>query len=102
MSFQGRIEDVAVADVMQLIRLGGHSGTLSIHAGEEEALIGFEHGRMISAWSPRSLRLGELLLAAGAIDDAILQRALETQEAERPHRPIGQILVDLALISGGL
>jgi hypothetical protein len=95
MSFQGRIEDVAVADVMQLIRLGGHSGTLSIHAGEEEALIGFEHGRMISAWSPRSLRLGELLLSAGAIDDAILQRALETQEAERPHRPIGQILVRL-------
>ena len=65
MSFQGRIEDVAVTDVMQLIRLGGHSGTLSIHAGEEEALIGFERGRLVSAWSPRSLRLGEMLLAAG-------------------------------------
>jgi hypothetical protein len=93
MSFQGRIEDVAVADVMQLIRLGGHSGTLSIHAGEAEALVGFEHGRLISAWSPSSLRLGELLLRAGAIDDATLQRTLEMQAAERPHRPIGQILV---------
>ena len=93
MSFQGRIEDVAVTDVMQLIRLGGHSGTLSIQAGEEEALIGFERGRLVSAWSSRSLRLGEMLLAAGMLDDPALQRALEAQESERPRRTIGQVLV---------
>ena len=93
MSFQGRIEDVAVADVMQLIRLGGHSGTLSIHSGEDEALIGFERGRLVSAWSPHRLRLGEMLVAAGAIDEPTLQRALEAQEVERPRRTIGQILV---------
>jgi hypothetical protein len=93
MSFQGRIEDVAIADVMQLIRLGGHSGSLSIHAGEEEALIGFERGRLVSGWSSRSLRLGELLLAAEVLDETTLQRALEAQEVERPRRAIGQILV---------
>jgi hypothetical protein len=93
MSFQGRIEDVAVADVMQLIRLGGHSGTLSIHAGEEEALVGFERGRLVSGWSSRSLRLGELLLGAGALDEPTLQRALAAQDVERPRRAIGQILV---------
>jgi hypothetical protein len=93
MSFQGRIEDVAIADVMQLIRLGGHSGSLSIHAGEEEALIGFERGRLVSGWSSRSLRLGELLLGSGALDEPTLQRALEAQEVERPRRAIGQILV---------
>jgi hypothetical protein len=93
MSFQGRIEDVAIADVMQLIRLGGHSGSLSIRAGEEEALIGFERGRLVSGWSSRSLRLGELLLGAGALDEPTLQRALEAQEVERPRRAIGQILV---------
>jgi hypothetical protein len=93
MSFQGRVEDVAIADVMQLIRLGGHSGTLSLHSGEEEALIGFERGRLVSAWSPRRLRLGELLVQARAIDEAALQQALEAQEAQRPRRTIGQILV---------
>jgi hypothetical protein len=93
MSFQGQIGDVAVTDVMQLVRLGGHSGTLSIHAGEQEALIGFERGRLVSAWSSRSLRLGELLLAAGVLDEPTLQRALETQEVERPRRAIGQVLV---------
>ncbi len=99
MSFQGRIEDVGVADVVQLIRLGGHSGTLTIRTEEEEALIGFERGRLISAWSPQSLRLGELLLQAGFLQDADLERALQLQESDRPHRPLGQILVRMGVTS---
>lgn len=97
MSFQGRIEDVAVSDVVQLIRLGGHSGTLTIRTGEEEALIGFERGRLVSAWSPRSLRLGELLVRAGYLDEQALEHGLHTQESERPHRPLGQILVRMGV-----
>jgi DNA-binding NarL/FixJ family response regulator len=87
------IEDVAVADVMQLIRLGGHSGTLTVNDGNEEGFIGFERGRIVSAWNPRSRRLGELLVAAGAIDEATLLRGLEAQNTERPRRNIGQVLV---------
>jgi DNA-binding NarL/FixJ family response regulator len=93
MSFQGMIEDVAVADVMQLIRLGGHSGTLTVNNGQEEGFVGFERGRIVSAWNPRSRRLGELLVAAGEIDEGTLITALETQNTERPRRNIGQILV---------
>lgn len=93
MSFRGMIEDVAVADVMQLIRLGGHSGTLAVNDGNEEAFVGFEHGRIVSAWNRRSRRLGELLVATGAIDEPTLLRALETQDADRPRRSIGQVLV---------
>lgn len=92
MSLQGRIEDVAVADVMQLIRVGGHSGTLSVRSGDVEALIGFERGRIVSAWSPHSPRLGELLVSAGVIDEHALARALQVQESERPRRTIGQVL----------
>jgi hypothetical protein len=95
MSFQGMIEDVAVADIMQLIRLGCHSGTLTVNNGQEEAFIGFEHGRIVSAWSPRSRRLGELLVSAGAINGDTLNQALEQQNAERPRRSIGQVLVRL-------
>jgi hypothetical protein len=87
------IEDVAVADVMQLIRLGGHSGTLTINDGNEEGFVGFERGRIVSAWNPRSRRLGELLVAAGAVDEETLLRGLEAQNTERPRRNIGQVLV---------
>jgi hypothetical protein len=93
MSFRGMIEDVAVADVMQLIRLGGHAGTLTVNNGSEEGFVGFERGRIVSAWNPRSRRVGELLVAASAIDEGALVRALEAQNAERPRRTIGQILV---------
>jgi hypothetical protein len=93
MSFRGMIEDVAVADVMQLIRLGGHSGTLTVNDGNEEGFVGFERGRIVSAWNPRSRRLGELLVAAGAVDEATLLRGLEAQNTERPRRNIGQVLV---------
>ena len=64
MSFRGMIEDVAVADVMQLIRLGGHAGTLTVNNRSEEGFVGFERGRIVSAWNPRSRRVGELLVAA--------------------------------------
>jgi hypothetical protein len=87
------IEDVAVADVMQLIRLGGHAGTLTVNNRSEEGFIGFERGRIVSAWNPRSRRVGELLVAAAAIDEGTLVRALDAQNAERPRRTIGQILV---------
>ena len=79
MSFQGLIEDVAVADVMQLIRLGGHSGTLTVKWGKEEAIVGFERGRIVNAWNPRTRRVGELLVAAGLIDEGTLVSALEAQ-----------------------
>lgn len=99
MSFRGLIEDVAVADVMQLIRLGGHSGTLTVTSAQEESIIGFERGRIVNAWNPRSRRVGELLVAAGLIDQATLAAALEAQNAERPRRTLGQILVRMGAAS---
>jgi len=95
MSFQGMIEDVAVADVMQLIRVGGHSGSLTINNGEEEAIIGFERGRIVSAWNARTLRVGELLVAAGVLDQTLLAAALAAQNGDRPRRPIGHYLVKM-------
>jgi hypothetical protein len=95
MSFQGMIEDVAVADVMQLIRIGGHSGSLTVNNGVEEGIIGFERGRIVSAWNPRTRRIGELLLDAGVVDEAILAAALKTQNEDRPRRTVGHYLVHM-------
>jgi hypothetical protein len=95
MSFSGMIEDVAVADVMQLIRIGGHSGSLTVTNAQEEGIIGFERGRIVSAWNPRTLRVGELLVAAGAIDDTQLAAALAAQNNDRPRRAVGHYLVKM-------
>jgi hypothetical protein len=87
------IEDVAVADVMQLIRIGGHSGSLTVNNGVAEGIIGFEHGRIVSAWNPSTRRIGELLVAEGVIDEQTLVAALETQNTDRPRRTVGHYLV---------
>jgi hypothetical protein len=100
MSFSGMIEDVAVADVMQLIRIGGHSGSLTVNNGQEEGIIGFERGRIVSAWNPRTLRVGELLVAAGAIDDTQLAAALAAQNTDRPRRAVGHYLVKMGATTG--
>jgi hypothetical protein len=93
MSFRGMIEDVAVADVMQLIRLGGHSGTLTVNNRQRGGL------RRLRA-RPHRERVESALAAGGRaagggrrVDEGTLVRALEAQNAERPRRTIGQILV---------
>ena len=43
--------------------------------------------------------LGEVLLARGRIDAADLERALKKQDIQEDHRLLGEILVDLGLVT---
>src|SRR5205085_12272893 len=80
-------------DALQFIHLGGRTGTLTLVCGETKAEIAFHQGRIVNAVGPASKRLGELLLEAGAIDLPTLRGALAAQEAEKPRRSLGQVLV---------
>ena len=61
MAISGSLEDVSVADVMQFIHLGQRTGTLMLRCDDDRAMIGFHHGRLVSAGSPSTPRLGKLL-----------------------------------------
>ncbi len=98
MSLKGNLEDVSVVDVIQFIYIGGRTGTLGFRANEAEARLGFQRGRITNAWRTGAPRLGELLVAASALDEPNLKRALINQEAERPRRSIGQVLISLGLV----
>ena len=93
MSISGSLEDVSVADVMQFIHLGKRTGTLLLHRGSEEGMIGFHEGRLISTQSPKTPRLGDLLVDSGLLDSASLQAAVAAQEASAERRSLGKILV---------
>lgn len=97
MSFAGSLNDVPVVDLLQFIRIGGRTGTLTLISGLEHAEISFVKGAIISASGPGSLRLGELLLVAGVIELPRLDAALEQQAREQPRRTLGRILVDQGL-----
>jgi len=83
---------------MQFVHLGGRTGTLSLEAGEERAEIGFHQGKIISAWTPRTRRLGDSLLAARLITEEDLLKVLERQETERPRVPFGQLLLTMGVV----
>jgi hypothetical protein len=99
MSLKGSLEDVSVVDVIQFIYIGGRTGTLNIKAGATEALLGFSRGRITNAWRTGAPRLGELLIAAGALDQPTLEEALIMQEQEHPRRSIGQVLIGMNAVS---
>src|SRR5439155_394507 len=98
MSLSGNLQDVAVADAMQFIHLGGRTGTLTLLRGDLKAEIGFHQGRIVNASSPGTKRLGELLLEAGAIEPPTLDEALRKQGEEHPRRSLGQILVAMKAV----
>ncbi|HUJ29514.1 MAG TPA: DUF4388 domain-containing protein [Myxococcales bacterium] len=97
MSFAGSLNDVPVSDLLQFIRIGGRTGTLTLISGLEHAEISFIKGAITSASGPGSLRLGELLLVAGVIELPQLDAALELQAKQQPRRTLGRILVDQGL-----
>lgn len=98
MSISGNLEDVSVAEVLQFVHIGRRTGTLVITGGEGRGEVGFHRGRIISAWSPSSKKLGDLLLARGMLERVQLDEALRLQEADRPRQSLGQILVEGGLV----
>ncbi len=94
MSINGVLEDLALADVLQFVHLARRTGTLYLwREDEHRAEIGFHEGRIVSAWSPGHRRLGDLLLAEDAVEEATLESALQLQKQEEGERILGQILL---------
>ncbi len=100
MSINGVLEDLALADVLQFVHLSRRTGTLYLwRQDERRAEIGFHDGRIVSAWSPGHRRLGDLLIAAGIINQQALDAALKLQQQEDGERILGQILLTEGVIT---
>lgn len=98
MSISGSLEDVAVGDVLQFIHLGKRTGTLELERDGENARFGFHEGALVAARAPGAPRLGELLVALGHLEPAVLQAAMERQATAVPRRSLGRMLVDEGLL----
>ncbi len=100
MSINGVLEDLPLADVLQFIHLGRRTGTLYMWQGEtQRAEIGFHDGRIISAWTPRQSRLGDLLVLKNLVQRLDLDAALLFQRTRGEGKSIGQILIDRKSVS---
>jgi hypothetical protein len=100
MALRGTLEDFGISEMLQLIGQQGKSGVLHLKRKGEEIHLHFADGCVVSAeYAGRKQRdrLGAMLVRAGLVERADLERALEGQR--RTLRRLGDLLVDMGLVA---
>ncbi|MGC2064219.1 MAG: DUF4388 domain-containing protein [Thermodesulfovibrionales bacterium] len=98
MSLAGRLEDLALADIFQILSVGRKTGTFIVNGSRGTALIVFKNGMIVRAETDDLERnLGDNLLDAGLIKETILNLALEVKK-KLPATAIAEILFDLGSV----
>ena len=99
MSLAGRLEDLAVADIFQILSVGRKSGTLIVSGSRGRAIIVFRNGLVVRAETDDMEKsLGQDLLDAGLIKDTVLNLAVEIKK-KLPEKSVSEILLDFGSVS---
>lgn len=98
--FEGTLEYVPLADIIQMLQVGAKSGVLFLRRDDgQSAVIAFRNGAVIQAVHRESYRtLGDRLVDGGAINRIDLQEAL-TYMTRFPGMCVGDALVELGRIT---
>src|ERR1700674_2797210 len=99
MSLEGRLEDLNLPDIFQIVSLSKRSGVLVVIRKEGTGRLVFNQGQVLYASSDNKSRLGYTLVRKGIITNEDLGNALQTQKAKRPKKPLGTILVEMDVLS---
>src|SRR5512142_1802809 len=99
MSLVGRLEDLALPDIFQIISLSKKTGTLVVRSSRGTGMVVFKDGQVIQAASD-SIRdsLGNIMVSQGMLTEAALSQALALQHREAD-KPLGMILVEMGAVA---
>ncbi|MBI5101451.1 MAG: DUF4388 domain-containing protein [Nitrospirae bacterium] len=98
MSLVGRLEDLSLSDIFQILSVGRKTGTLVVKGSKGTALIVFKNGLIVRAETDDiEGNMGDILVQSGLIKDTIMYLALEVKK-ELPAKPIAEILHDLGSV----
>ena len=99
MSLVGRIEDLALSDIFQILSIGKKTGTLLLRGSKGNALITLKNGLVVRAETDDiDSTLGEDLLTAGIIKDTVFHLASEVKK-KLPSKSSSEILYELSSAS---
>lgn len=94
MSLVGNLEELGLAEILQIMSLSSKTGVLSLHSKGREGSIYFRQGQVVRAASSLIQQsLGEVLIQKGVIDLAVLRKALALQQEEGFQERLGVVLV---------
>ena len=92
MSIFGDLQDLSLADIIQIIAGSQKTGVLYVNADEGRSTIVFKNGFVVSASKPDlAIRLGQLLRRENQISELELEMCLKEQQ--QTNRPLGEILL---------
>lgn len=99
MSLAGRLEDLALADIFQILSVGRKTGTFIVSGTKGTAIIVFKNGLIVRAETDDlEGNLGRNLLEAGLIKDTVFNMAVEIKK-KLPAKTIADILLDFGSAS---
>lgn len=99
MSLVGRLEDLALSDIFQILSIGRKTGTLILKGSRGNALIVFKNGLVVRAETDDvNGTLGEDLLNVGLIKDTIFHLASEVKK-KLPSKSISEILYEFGSVN---
>ncbi|MEK6657756.1 MAG: DUF4388 domain-containing protein, partial [Nitrospirota bacterium] len=99
MSLEGKLEDLGLSDIFQILNLSRRTGTLTIRRKEGKGLIVFNHGQVVYASIEDKKKLGRYLLESGVLSNEALEEALRIQKTGSPRKLLGNILLGLGVIT---
>jgi len=95
MALEGTLSYMDISHLLKVVGSAQKSGILEVRWQQREARLHFQQGRLLRAESNRIRDgIGTLLVRAGILDAADLDRALAAQDAEGNTRRLGAILSD--------
>ena len=101
MAIEGPLRELGLHDVFQLLDLSRKTGVLRISSQlrNNDGTVYFDRGAVVYAEARSNPhRLGDVLLRAGKVTEADLDRARVQQDKDPRHRRLGRILVDIGAI----
>ena len=100
MSFVGRLEDLRLGELLQVLSLFRKSGKLTISHGDTTGVFLLNSGKMYHAANGFSApSVGEYLLSRKLISRETLDAALATQRLAPERKKLGAILVEMGAVS---
>ena len=99
MSLVGKLEDLSVGDILQILSVSRRTGILTIETSEGKSTILFKNGLVLNSTSPSPTihSLGQILVERGLVTRDQLQQLLELQK-KRGNEPLGSILLEAEII----
>lgn len=95
MSLVGRLEDLGLGEILQIVALSGKSGILHIKSNNRIGKIYFYKGKVIKAFSDAyRINLGELLVRKKIVNNETIKNALQRQKELNYREKLGTILIN--------